>query len=98
MNDTMPRMVVRRAFLVATALLGIAGAGFARASAAALGDLVSAQFVPSAVPALLGPVNELGRNGWHCVPEQAAKARRASDAELPGPGPETEPESEPEAR
>ncbi len=90
----MPRLVVRLAFLVATALLGVAGAGFARASAAALGDLVTAQLVPSAIPALLGPVNELGRNGWHCVPEQAAKARSAADAELPGPGPEPEPEAE----
>jgi len=85
MNGKMPRILVRLVFLAALALLGVASAGFARASAVALEDVANAQLVPSGPAALLGPINELGRNGWHCVPELAAQARRASAAELPEP-------------
>ena len=34
---------------------------------------------------LLGPIDELGRNGWDCEPERAAKARAIRDADLPSP-------------
>jgi len=73
----------RLAFGVALALLTAGSAGFARASIAALDELAGAQLQPSALPALLGPINELGRNGWQCAPERAAKAAHARDAELP---------------
>ena len=78
-------MLVRVAFFVAFALLGGLGAGFAHASVLALDDVVDAQLVPSSTPAMLGPISELGRNGWQCFPEQAAQARRARTAELPEP-------------
>jgi hypothetical protein len=73
----------RVAFGTALALLTVASAGFARASIVALDVLANAQLQPSAIPALLGPINELGRNGWQCVPERAAKATGHRDAELP---------------
>jgi hypothetical protein len=73
----------RLAFGIALALLTAGSAGFARASILALDQLGSAQLQPSAIPALLGPINELGRNGWQCAPEHAAKAARTKDADLP---------------
>ena len=79
----MTRMLVRLAFIAAVALLGVAGGGFARASLTTLDQLAGAQLVPSAEPRLLGPINELGRNGWQCFPEQAAAAKTVHDAELP---------------
>jgi hypothetical protein len=79
----MMRFPVRLAFGIAFALLTAGSAGFARASVVALEDLANAQLQPTALPALLGPINELGRNGWQCVPERAAKAARATSAELP---------------
>jgi hypothetical protein len=39
--------------------------------------------VPSAAPALLGPITESGRTGWDCAPEHAATARTATGAGLP---------------
>ena len=39
--------------------------------------------VPSAAPALLGPITESGRTGWDCAPEHAATARTATSAALP---------------
>jgi len=38
---------------------------------------------PSSQPALLGAINEDGRTGWLCRPEQAAGAKSAKNAELP---------------
>jgi hypothetical protein len=73
----------RLAFGTALALLTLASAGFARASVLALDALANAQLQSSAIPSLLGPVNELGRNGWQCYPEHAAKAAARHDAELP---------------
>jgi hypothetical protein len=74
----------RLVFGAVLALLTLASAGFARASVAALDAVPDSQLDASAVPLQLGPINELGRNGWQCVPEHDAKARMAHDAELPG--------------
>jgi hypothetical protein len=79
----MDRFGTRLAFTIALALLTAGSAGFARASVAALQDLASSQLQSSATPALLGPINELGRNGWQCAPERAAQAVRGKAAELP---------------
>jgi hypothetical protein len=38
---------------------------------------------PSSQPALLGAINEDGRTGWLCRPEQAAASKNAKNAELP---------------
>jgi hypothetical protein len=79
----MVRFGTRLAFTIALALLTAGSAGFARASVAALQDLTNAELQSSATPSLLGPINELGRNGWQCTPEQAAQALRGKAAELP---------------
>jgi len=73
----------RLAFGIAFALLTAGSVGFARASLVTLDELATAQLQPSTAPALLGPINEAGRNGWQCAPERAAKATRPRDAELP---------------
>lgn len=57
--------------------------GMALAKAASLEDLLAGQLVPSAAPALLGPITSEGRKGWECKPERAAGAARSGDAELP---------------
>ncbi len=82
---TMSRTPVRLASVLALALLGLGSAGFAYASVAAIDRIESATLSASAPPALLGPVNELGRAGWQCTPEQAALAKKARDAQLPAP-------------
>jgi tetratricopeptide (TPR) repeat protein len=46
-------------------------------------ELANAPFVPSAAPALLGSINELGRNAWTCKPEEAARSVEVETAELP---------------
>ena len=79
----MSRILVRLAFAAALALLGATTVGFARASVLAADASAGAAFAPPAALALLGPINELGRNGWHCLPEQAAKAKDPHAAELP---------------
>jgi hypothetical protein len=38
---------------------------------------------PSSQATLLGAINEDGRTGWLCRPEQAAGAKNAMSAELP---------------
>jgi tetratricopeptide (TPR) repeat protein len=53
------------------------------ATLAAPQKLAGGQLVPAAAPALLGPINELGRNGWGCKPEQAARSAEVESAELP---------------
>ena len=82
----MSRLLVRLVFVSTVALLGAGSVGFARASIVAIGDLAYGPFAPSAIPALLGPINELGRNGWQCRPEQAVQATKASSAALPAAG------------
>jgi len=81
----MSRSAVRLSFFAALALLGVASAGFARAAVADLDALANAQFLPSAAPSLLGPVDPRGRNAWDCAPEAAAAAARARAAQLPEP-------------
>ena len=79
----MSRLVSRLALPVALALLTLGSAAFARASLVAFDQFANAPLLASPVPVLLGPINELGRNGWQCKPEQAAKTVDASAAELP---------------
>jgi hypothetical protein len=71
-----------RRWLVALALAVAACAGAAMGAELVLGD--PSTLVPSASPALLGPITETGRTGWNCPPERAATARTASAAGLPG--------------
>ena len=70
----MTRNLVRLASTAIVALLLGAGAGLAHAAVTTLDDLANAQLVPS---------TELGRNGWQCLPEQAAQSKAAMKAELP---------------
>jgi hypothetical protein len=71
-------------FVFAAALVfAIAGAIVAWANADALTALDVQALVPSESPALLGPINELGRKGWQCRPERAAASKRATHADLP---------------
>ncbi|HMD03203.1 MAG TPA: hypothetical protein VKG44_09600 [Candidatus Baltobacteraceae bacterium] len=74
---------VRLAFVIGAALLAFAGAGLARASVMDLDTLARSELTPSAAPRLLGPIDESGRNGWQCKPEQAARSPLAGGAELP---------------
>jgi hypothetical protein len=67
------------AFLVGGILCG----RFAIAGAASLEEMLSGALVPSAAPALLGPITSAGRVGWECKPERAAASSQISVAELP---------------
>jgi hypothetical protein len=80
MEREMPRLLVRLSVPVLVVVLMFGGAGLARA---ALDELALAQSLTSATPGMLGPINSLGRTGWDCAPEKAARASRAGHAELP---------------
>jgi hypothetical protein len=69
--------------LIAACVAVLAGAGLTVARAVSLEDLSSVRLLPSAAPALLGPITESGRKGWDCTPERAASAASSRDAELP---------------
>jgi len=73
-------VLARFAIPLATVVLILGGMGLARAS---LDDLAVAQSLASSPAALLGPINSLGRSGWDCTPEKAARSARAGGAELP---------------
>jgi len=76
----MLRVLARFSIPLAIVVLILGGMGLARAS---LDDLAVAQSLASAPASLLGPIDALGRTGWDCVPEKAARAARVRDAELP---------------
>jgi hypothetical protein len=76
----MPPRLVRFATPVAIVVLIFAGASLARAS---LDELAVAQTFTSSPPALLGPINALGRAGWDCAPEKAARTSDPRAAGLP---------------
>ncbi len=80
MPREMPRYLARLSVPVLVVVLIFAGVGLARAS---LDELAMAQTLTSSIPTMLGPINSLGRAGWDCIPEKAARAERASHAELP---------------
>jgi hypothetical protein len=70
--------------LLVAAFLGTFGFGrLALASAAGVEDLLAGQMIPSAAPALLGPITSVGRKGWDCKPEHVAAAQQWNAAELP---------------
>lgn len=67
----------------ASAALLVTVAGIALGAEGALEGLDGVVLQPSDVPVLLAPISEAGRNGWNCVPEHAAVAAAARNAELP---------------
>jgi hypothetical protein len=76
----MQRVLARLLIPLAVVVLICGGMGLARAS---LDDLAVAQSLASSSASLLGPINALGRTGWDCAPEKAARAARVREAELP---------------
>ncbi|MBV8490915.1 MAG: hypothetical protein JO199_10345 [Candidatus Eremiobacteraeota bacterium] len=81
----MTRAIVRLA-LLASLLAGVVVSGRAAlASAASVEDALASGLVPSAMPALLGPITSAGRKGWDCKPEHVASASHWQGAELPSP-------------
>ncbi|HTV74960.1 MAG TPA: hypothetical protein VME66_14775, partial [Candidatus Acidoferrales bacterium] len=63
----MPRLWLRSMVVLAALLLAF-GAGLARAAVVGLDQLAASQLTPSSLPALLPPIDALGRNGWDCTP------------------------------
>jgi len=76
----MARVLKRLLLSLAVVVLIAGGASLARAS---LDELAVAQSLASSPAPLLGPINSLGRTGWDCAPEKAARAARIAEAELP---------------
>jgi hypothetical protein len=76
----MPRVLARFSIPLAVVVLIFGGVGLARAS---FDELAVAQSLASSPSALLGPINSMGRTGWDCTPEKAARAARVREAELP---------------
>jgi hypothetical protein len=75
------RLVARLA-LAGLLLLAAVSLRYAYVDAGVL-DASADVLAPSTQPALLGAINEDGRTGWLCRPEQAAAAKKAKNAELP---------------
>jgi hypothetical protein len=80
MEGTMVPRLRRLAAPAAFVVLILSGMSLARAS---LDELAVAGALTSSTPMLLGPINGLGRTGWDCAPEKAARAVNARAAELP---------------
>jgi hypothetical protein len=76
----MPCVLTRLFVPLTVVVLILGGAGLARAS---LDELAVAQSLASSPAPLLGPINSLGRTGWDCHPEKAARTARLAEAELP---------------
>ena len=66
--------------LLAT-LAAVGGIGVA--AELTLEELSRPGLAPSNDAGLLAPITELGRTGWDCTPEKAARAKTAHAAELP---------------
>lgn len=79
----MSRRVVSHIVLIGLLLLGALSLRTAFAGADSLTTIDAASLLPSETPELLGPINETGRTGWACRPEQAASAKAPASAELP---------------
>ena len=80
MEREMPRLLARLSVPALVVVLMFGVVGLARAS---LDELALAQALTSTTPSMLGPINSLGRTGWDCTPEKAARSQRAIHAELP---------------
>lgn len=81
----MSRRLVAHLAIAVLLLLGAAALRVAWANAGVLDAANATALEPSALPGLLGPIDEHGRTGWLCTPEIAAGAARVRDAELPDP-------------
>lgn len=79
----MSSRVLRPLILAALTAAAAFGLGAGLAGATSVEAMLEGALQPSAAPQLLGPITEAGRTGWACKPEQAAAAKKASDAELP---------------
>jgi hypothetical protein len=79
----MRRLRIRWTVLLTLLAVLAAAGGVAVSAEATLDDLGHAQLQPSGLPDLLGPITEVGRVGWDCAPEHAARAVTAHAAELP---------------
>jgi hypothetical protein len=75
------RLIARLA-LAGLLLLAAVSLRYAYVDAGVLGASTE-MLAPSSQPALLGAINEDGRTGWLCRPEQAAAAKNAKNADLP---------------
>ena len=75
--------LVSRVALLGLLLIAVGSASFAFANADALTTARADSLIASDAPAMLGAIDEHGRIGWECKPEQAAAAKRAAMAELP---------------
>ena len=79
----MSRALVSRAVLLGLLLIAAGSASIAFANADSLVGSSTDTLAASDAPAMLGAIDEHGRVGWECKPEQAAAAKRAAMAELP---------------
>ena len=73
------RPVLLAALLATAVLCGRA----AVADSGSLEDAIAGALMPSAAPALLGPITSAGRTGWECKPERSASSAGWHEAELP---------------
>jgi hypothetical protein len=79
----MSRRLFARLGLAGLLLLGAVSLRYACVEAGVLNANDASILTPSAQPGLLGPIDEHGRTGWACVPERAAAAKSAKEADLP---------------
>lgn len=81
--DTMGRFRSRWTILLTLLATLAAAGGIGVAAELSLDELSRPQLAPSADAGLLGPITEVGRTGWDCAPEKAARAKTARAADLP---------------
>jgi hypothetical protein len=79
----MSRMRIRWTVLLTLVVLLATAGGLAIGAELSIDDLGHSQLAPSSAAPLLAPITEVGRKGWDCMPEKAARAKTARAAELP---------------
>lgn len=79
----MPRFRFRWTILPTLLLVLAAAVGVAAGAEVTLEELGRTPLLASPQAPMLGPVTEVGRTGWNCMPEKAARAKTARAAELP---------------
>ena len=79
----MSRFRIRWTVLLTLVVLLATAGGLAIGAEQSLDEIERTPLLPSSSASLLAPITEVGRKGWDCMPEKAARAKTARAAELP---------------
>jgi hypothetical protein len=83
MMEAVSRSLFRPMLLAALLAMAVICGRAAIADSGSLEDAIAGALIPSAAPAMLGPITSAGRSGWECKPERSAGSSAWHEAGLP---------------